>query len=66
MDQLAVSNLAEAYSRDVQSATSYSISAEPEAQLTIPLATFFKAFAAENGLGGIFQVKRYQGELGGR
>ena len=60
MDQLAVSNLAETYSKDVQSATSYSIAAEPEAQLTIPLATFFKAFSAENGLGDLSLIREAQ------
>ncbi|MFJ2509585.1 type ISP restriction/modification enzyme [Arthrobacter citreus] len=60
MDQLAISNLAQAYATDVQSATSYSIAAEPEAQLTVPLATFFKAFAAENGLGDLSLIREAQ------
>ena len=60
MDLQAVTELAQKYSDQVGSATSLSIAAEPEAQLTVPVANFFSAFAAEAGLGDLGLIREAQ------
>ncbi len=60
MDLQAVTELAQKYSDQVRSATSLSIAAEPEAQLTVPVANFFSAFAAEAGLGDLGLIREAQ------
>lgn len=60
MDLQAVTELAQTYSDQVGSATSLSIAAEPEAQLTVPVANFFSAFAAEAGLGDLGLIREAQ------
>lgn len=60
MNLQVVSALAQKYSDQAQSATSLSIAAEPEAQLTVPLANFFSAFAAETGLGELGLIREAQ------
>lgn len=60
MNLQVVSALAQKYSVQAQSATSLSIAAEPEAQLTVPVANFFSAFAAEAGLGELGLIREAQ------
>lgn len=60
MNLQVVSALAQKYSDQAQSATSLSIAAEPEAQLTVPVANFFSAFAAEAGLGELGLIREAQ------
>lgn len=60
MNLQVVSALAQKYSDQAQSATSLSIAAEPEAQLTVPVANFFSAFATEAGLGELGLIREAQ------
>lgn len=60
MNFQVVSALAQKYSDQAQSATSLSIAAEPEAQLTVPVANFFSAFAAAVGLGELGLIREAQ------
>ncbi|WP_311389213.1 type ISP restriction/modification enzyme [Corynebacterium haemomassiliense] len=60
MDLRTVAELARKYSDQVQRATSLAIAAEPEAQLTVPVANFFSAFAAEVGLGDLGLIREAQ------
>lgn len=60
MNPQSIAALAEKYSNQAQSATSLSIAAEPEAQLTVPLANFLSAFAAEVGLGDLGLIREAQ------
>lgn len=55
-----IRNLAQRYSDQAKSATSLSIAAEPEAQLTVPLANFFTAFADATGLGTLGLIREAQ------
>lgn len=60
MDLQIISVIAHKYSDQAQSATSLNIAAEPEAQLTVPVANFFSSFAAEAGLGDLGLIREAQ------
>lgn len=51
---------AEQYSFEVQQAAKLSVSAEPEAQLTVPVANLFKAVAEDAGVGNLNLLREAQ------
>lgn len=59
MEQI-IRDLATKYSEQAKSATSLSIAAEPEAQLTVPLANFLTDFAELTGLGRLGLIREAQ------
>ncbi|MGC5048426.1 type ISP restriction/modification enzyme [Micrococcus porci] len=60
MDEQVISPLADEYARAVKQATSMGVAAEPEAQLTVPVANFLTAFAAHTGLGRLDLMREAQ------
>lgn len=60
MDFSLVRKLAVDYSAQVSNASALSIAAEPEAQLTVPIANFFSGFAAAVGLGELGLIREAQ------
>ncbi|MEJ6013378.1 type ISP restriction/modification enzyme [Corynebacterium sp. H127] len=60
MDISAVDSLAGKYSEQAKSATSLSIAAEPEAQLTVPLSNFLCDFTELVGLGSLGLIREAQ------
>lgn len=52
--------LARSYAERVQTATTLSIAAEPEAQLTVPVSNFLSDFAKEVGLGELQLIREAQ------
>lgn len=60
MDTNTLNKIAHEYSQRALSATELSIAAEPEAQLTVPIANFFAAFVAEAELGKLDLIREAQ------
>lgn len=55
-----ITELARSYAARVQTATTLSIAAEPEAQLTVPVSNFLSDFAKEVGLGELQLLREAQ------
>src|SRR5699024_6015953 len=55
-----ITELARSYAEHVQTATTLSIAAEPEAQLTVPVSNFLSDFAKEVGLGELQLIREAQ------
>src|SRR5690625_2128675 len=55
-----ITELARSYAERIQTATTLSIAAEPEAQLTVPVSNFLSTFAAEVGLGELQLLREAQ------
>ena len=55
-----LAQLAETYARDVRLASTSGVSAEPEAQLTVPVSEFLRAFSSVTGLGDLSLLREAQ------
>ncbi|AJO56859.1 Predicted helicase [Micrococcus luteus NCTC 2665] len=55
-----LAQLAETYARDVRLASTSGVSAEPEAQLTVPVSEFLRAFSFVTGLGDLSLLREAQ------
>ena len=55
-----LAQLAETYARDARLASTSGVSAEPEAQLTVPVSEFLRAFSSVTGLGDLSLLREAQ------
>ncbi|WP_199244604.1 type ISP restriction/modification enzyme [Micrococcus luteus] len=55
-----LAQLAETYARDVRLASTSGVSAEPEAQLTVPVSEFLRAFSSVTGIGDLSLLREAQ------
>lgn len=60
MNDAPLVQLANAYARDIRLASATGVSAEPEAQLTVPVSEFLRAFATAVGLGDLSLLREAQ------
>ncbi|MPZ03074.1 hypothetical protein F3W83_10005, partial [Micrococcus luteus] len=60
MNDAPLVQLADAYARDIRLASATGVSAEPEAQLTVPVSEFLRAFSSVTGLGDLSLLREAQ------